>query len=87
MIKNSFFDKSWGERTSWEEAGFHSQVFDCRLTHWETGFFFWLGFFSMERTGIRVGWAKVLLRIKYTEIEITCQRSQMEQMCRHDYTY
>lgn len=87
MIKNSFFDKSWGDRSSWEEAGFHSQVFDCRLTCWETGFFFLLGFFSTESIGIRAGWAKVLLRTKYIEIEMPCQGSQMEQKCHHDCTY
>lgn len=45
MIKNRFFDKSWGDRTSWEEAWFHSQVFNCRLTRWETGFSLCGGFF------------------------------------------
>ena len=87
MIKNRFFDKSWGDRTSWEEAWFHSQVFDCRLTRWETGFFFLLGFFFTEHLRTRAGWAKVLLRTKYTEIETPCQRLQMKQMCHHDYTY
>lgn len=88
MIKNSFFDKSWGGRTSREEAGFYSQVSDCRLTCWEMGLFFLLFFFfPMGCIGIRAGWAKGLLRTKYTEIERTCQRSQMKQMCHHDYTY
>lgn len=56
-----------------------------RLTRGETGLLFLSGFIVTVRTGTRAGWVKVLLR--YIEIEMPHQGSQLEQICHHDYTY
>lgn len=83
MIKNRFFDKSWGDRTSGKEAWSHFQVFDSGLTCGEL----LSGFFCMVRIGARAGWVKLPLRSKYKVTDVPHQGSQLEQICHHDYTH
>ena len=58
-----------------------NSLFFGRLTRGETGLFFLSGFVVMLYTGTTAGWAKALLRSKYTEIELPHQGSQLEQIC------